>query len=514
MNNSASPRRYPSENQIGKIHHMKIHWKTLFGLAALSSATLGGHIYLKAKEARKAAEVTVDLSMLDRTSGIQVSYKSVVDKAAPSVVYINTSQTVEGRQESLMPFGDDPIFRRFFGVPDGQLPNRPQHQEKRQGLGSGVIVSEDGYILTNTHVVKGADEIEVVLADGKKHYDASLVGTDPQTDVAVLKIDTTGLKPITLADSNTVEVGDVAFAIGNPLGVGQSVTMGIVSAKGRSGFWMTDYEDFIQTDASINPGNSGGALVDGKGRLIGINTFIVSRSGGNQGLGFAIPSNLARQVLDQLVADGKVSRGLLGVMIQSVDEDLAQAFGLKEAKGAVVSEVTKDSPAEKAGVLAGDIVVGFNGRDVEDHDDLRLKVAGTAPGTKAKLKVLRDGKEKEFEVTLGSLDGQVASTGGSAWGGETGLLEGLEVEDLTPELRGRYSIPSNVEGAVVTNVDPDSPSAEAGLKAGNVISSIDRKKVGSAEGARSLALKAKQDRLLLHVRTSQGSKYVILKKDS
>jgi len=455
--------------------------------------------------------IQVDASPLIRSGKFTASYKDVVDKAAPSVVYIFTQQTLkERRQPPMTPFFDDPFFRRFFGDQFGIQPGQPQPPLKRQGLGSGVIVSEDGYILTNTHVVEGADEIQVVLPDAKKSYDAKLVGTDPQTDVAVLKIDESGLPAITFADSDQVAVGDVVFAIGNPMGVGQSVTMGIVSAKGRSGFGMTEYEDFIQTDASINPGNSGGALVDAQGRLIGINTFIVSRSGGNQGLGFAIPVNLARFVMDQLAEHGKVTRGKLGVLIQSVTPDLAEAFELKDSKGALISEVNPGSPAEKAGLKAGDIVLSFNGKTVESHEDLRMKVARTTPGTKVKLGILRDGKNMTVAVTLGELGGGDSTKSLSgAWSDSSNLLSGVEIESLTDETRARYGIPNNVQGVVVTRVDPDSPAYERGLRPGQVIASINREPVRSAADAMRLARGS--DKLLLLVRTPQGAHYLVLK---
>ncbi|NDA68730.1 MAG: Do family serine endopeptidase, partial [Verrucomicrobia bacterium] len=338
--------------------------------------------------AASAPKLKSDPAPLSHEARPGLTFSPVIKKVSPSVVNIYTTKTVkENFRRS--PFSEDPFFRDFFGMPFGERQIPREHRER--ALGSGVIVSEDGYILTNNHVVEGADEIKVALADDKTTYSAKVIGTDPQTDVAVIKVEGKNLPAITVTDSDLVSVGDVVLAIGNPFGLGQTVTMGIVSAKGRAQ-GIVDYEDFIQTDAAINPGNSGGALVDASGRLIGINTAILSRSGGNQGIGFAVPINLVRYVMDRLVTDGKVTRGYLGVMIQPVTPELAREFKLADNSGALVGEVTSDSPADKAGLKEGDVVTEFNGKKVTDSRQLRLMVSQTAPGTKAPLRLIRDGK--------------------------------------------------------------------------------------------------------------------------
>ena len=296
------------------------------------------------------------------------------------------------------------LLRRFFGdQSQGRMPRRNSGMPRQEGVGSGVIATKDGYILTNNHVVDGADEVKVALQDGRE-FTAKVIGRDPKSDVAVIKIDATDLPAVPMADSDKVEVGDVVLAIGNPFGIGQTVTTGIVSAKGRGNMGL-DYEDFIQTDAAINPGNSGGALVDADGRLIGINTAILSRSGGNQGIGFAIPVNLARDVMGSLIKDGQVTRGYLGVMIQDLTPALAKEFKLKDTTGALIGDVTPKGPADKAGLKSGDLLVEFNGKTVTDSRHLKLEVARTQPGETVPVKILRDGTSKTLEVTVKTLPG-------------------------------------------------------------------------------------------------------------
>jgi serine protease Do len=440
----------------------------------------------------------------------RTSFASMIKRVSPSVVNIYTTKTIK-QAPAVSPLFDDPFFRQFFGAPFESIPR----ERREQALGSGVIVSEDGYLLTNNHVVENADEIKVALADDKTVYDAKLIGTDPQTDIAVLKIEGRKLPAIVIGDSDTVEVGDTVLALGNPFGVGQTVTMGIVSAKGRAGMGIVDYEDFIQTDAPINPGNSGGALVDVEGRLVGINTAIFSRSGGNNGIGFAVPINLARFVMERLVTEGKVTRGYLGVMIQPVTPDLAKAFDLPDASGALVGQVTEGSPAERAGLKEGDVIVEFNGKKVIDSRHLRLMVAQTPPDTEATLRIIRDGQSRSVTVKLGELPREGLARAGSLQRGSSGdLLDGVTVDDLDVRTRRQFNIPNRVQGALVVNVDPDSPAAAAGLRPGDVILEINRRPVTSADEAVRLSKGIEGDTVLLRVWSQGGSRYVVVKGKS
>ncbi|MCX7824806.1 MAG: DegQ family serine endoprotease [Verrucomicrobiae bacterium] len=458
-------------------------------------------------------ELKLDNTPIAEGSRPTFTFGPVIKKVTPSVVNIYTAKTVRENLR-LAPFFDDPFFRDFFGLPFGQ--QDVPRERREQALGSGVIVTEDGYILTNNHVVEGADEIKVALADEKTTYSAKVIGTDPQTDIAVIKVEAKNLPAITVTDSDHLAVGDVVLAIGNPFGVGQTVTMGIVSAKGRGGMGIVDYEDFIQTDASINPGNSGGALVDAAGRLVGINTAILSRTGGNLGVGFAVPINLARYVMERIIADGKVTRGYLGVMIQPVTADLAKEFKLSDHGGALIAEVTKDSPADKAGLKVGDVVIEFNGKKVTDSRHLRLMVAQTIPDTKVPLKVIRDAKEQTFTVKLAELPSEkgLAKAGGRSGGLRRGAqadpLDGVAVEDLDARSRREFDIPSHVRGALVTDVDPASPAAAAGLREGDVILEINRQPVNNADEAVHLSERIRGDRVLLRIWSRGGSRYVIV----
>ena len=468
---------------------------------------------IKSPESPSPAKIVVETSPVSRETRFTTSFAPVVQKAAPSVVNIYTTKLVRERRESL-PFFNDPLFRHFFGDPwEGQPRTR-----REQSLGSGVIVTEDGYILTNNHVVDQADEIKVALQGTSQTYTAQLIGTDPQTDIAVIKINAEKIPAITIADSDKLEVGDVVLAIGNPFGVGQTVTMGIVSATGRGGFGIVDYEDFIQTDASINPGNSGGALVDAEGRLVGINTAILSRTGGNQGVGFAVPINMARGVMERIITDGKVIRSYLGVGIQDLTPELAREFDARSDRGALVGEIWPNTPAAEAGIKPGDIITEINGRKINDSRGLRLIVALTPPGTKSTLKLLRGGKEMTVEVTVREMPKKgmqpptsrerppaprPESTGG--------LLRGIEVANLDSRWRDQFEIPPHIQGALVMNVDTGSPAYAAGLRPGDVIMEINRQPVRNSQEAVALSRDAENgEKVLLRVWSNGGTRFVVL----
>jgi serine protease Do len=437
------------------------------------------------------------LSQSERGAG---SFAPVIRQVSPSVVNIYTNKIShsgpgnEAYENRLMP---------FFGIPQEQIPR----QRLEQSMGSGVIVSRDGYILTNHHVIEGADQIWVSLHDNDAIHEASLVGTDPQTDIAVIKIETKDAPAITLADSDLVEVGDVALAIGNPFGIGQTVTMGIVSAKGRRGMGIVDYEDFIQTDASINPGNSGGALVDAKGRLIGINQSILSRSGGNQGVGFSVPINLAKYVMASIVANGHVERGHLGVTIQPITAELAEAFGLKEKNGALIAEVAPGAPAEEAGLQAGDVILEIDGHKVGGSVDLRLMVSKMAPGSQVTAIILRDGEERKLEIRIGSLS--KAQNSARVLNGAASVLAGLQVQDLDRSLRLRLGIPPRLNGALVAGIEPNSSAERAGLAPGDIIFEINRQPVKSSQEFLESAKLAEGRRLLLRVWNQGAIRYLV-----
>ncbi len=442
--------------------------------------------------------------------GESASYSPVIKQVAPAVVQVNVTARRNVPAPEMHPFFSDPRWRDFFGIPpmDEGRGRPPQRQPEQRGLGSGVIVSADGYILTNNHVVSGADEIQVTLPD-RREFTAKLVGADPKTDLAVIKVDAKDLPAITFADSDQTEVGDLVLAIGNPFGIGQTVTSGMVSALGRSMTVGLEYEDFIQTDAAINPGNSGGALIDVRGRLIGINTAIYSRSGGFQGIGFAIPSNLARSVMEQLVSTGKVVRGYLGVsMQQEINDELAKRFSLKDRDGVLVTDVVVGSPAAKAGLEPGDVIKKFNGRDVRDNRALRFAVAGVVPGTEVSLDVVRRGKMETLKVTIVEQPKDMSLAGNG--GGSASTLNGVGVADLEPAARREFRIPARVQGALITEVDPTSAAAAAGLQPGDVIQEINREPVRSAEDAVRLTENAESKKTLLRVWTRNGTRFVVV----
>ena len=438
-------------------------------------------------------------------------FATVLTPVLPAVVSISSTKIVKS-QNNVPDFFNDPMFRQFFG---NQLPPQssgPQ-SEREYGLGSGVIVNANGYILTNNHVVSGASDVEVFTQDQKK-FKAKVIGTDPLTDVAVVKIDATGLPTLTFADSSTLKVGDIVFAIGQPFGIGETATMGIVSATGRGlGGAIERYEDFIQTDAAINPGNSGGALIDLRGNLVGINTAILSGGGGeggNQGIGFAIPINMARNVMDQIVEHGKVIRGFLGVSIQSVDPDMARAFGLSRGGGALIGDVSPDSPASKAGLQRGDVVLDLNGQAISSSQDLSVRVSQSAPGTVAHLKIFRDGQEKNVDVTLGEFPEKGSATNAQPGEAAPAGLQGIQVQNLTADIARQLQLPPSTQGVVVSDVDQSSAAAESGLQRGDVIQEVDRKAVHNVDQYQQALAGTNNKSVLLLVNRGGTTHYVIV----
>ncbi|MBZ5601974.1 MAG: DegQ family serine endoprotease [Acidobacteriia bacterium] len=408
------------------------------------------------------------------------SYANVVDRVAPAVITIHAELRQRAPQQ--FPFQNDPFFKWFFGnrVPEGGGGSQVEH-----ALGSGVIVRSDGHILTNHHVVDGADDIRVDLNDNRT-FKAKLVGSDPLSDLAVLKIDASNLPVLALGDSDQTRVGDVCLAVGNPLGVGETVTNGIISAKGRqTGLSNGAFEDFLQTDAPINQGNSGGALVNTTAELIGINSQIMSTTGGSIGIGFAIPSNMAKNVMDQLIKSGHVSRGQLGIGIQRVTSDLASSLGLKEPQGVLVNSVAPGGPADHAGVKSGDVIVAFNGQKVTDPNSFRNNVARSAPGTEVTLTISRDGHEQQVHAKLDELKPQQEAADQQAQPSAAPGRLGMTLQPLTPSVAVQLNLPQNTKGLVVTMVDPGGPAANSGIQAGDVIQEVNRQPVTTPDQVRS-----------------------------
>jgi serine protease Do len=457
------------------------YWVLIIVVAALVFGGLmrAGVIRIPGYTVHAAPQVTVktEQNAAPVTLGdFKNGFASIIDPALPAVVNVSSTKVV--KQKQAPDIFSDPFFRQFFG---GQIPQQEQPQaQKEHSLGSGVVVNPDGYILTNNHVVAGASDVEV-FTQNHKEYKAKVIGTDPRTDVAVLKIDATGLPALTLGDASRLKVGDLVFAIGDPFDIGETATMGIVSATGRAlGGAIEHYEDFIQTDASINPGNSGGALIDARGNLIGINTAILSGGGGNEGVGFAIPINLAHHIMDQIVEHGKVIRGYLGVTIQGVSPAMAQAFGLSQGGGALVGDVKPDSPGGKAGLQRGDIVLQLNGTPVTGPDDLSLRISEMAPGSVAHLQVFRNGKTQDVNVTVGEFP-ENAQANGQPAPGAGAALQGVQVQNLNADMRQQLGIGSGTSGVVVTQVDPNSSAAQAGIQQGDVIQEVNHKPVHNAD---------------------------------
>jgi len=469
-------------------HYLKVIKPVVF-LVAFAIVLSGGFVYAKwpGNDERPA------------------SFADLVERVRHSVVNISTTKVIKGHP--LQPFfgpdspfkdffGDD-FFKRFFG-------DIPQRKFKTHSLGSGFVISQDGYILTNNHVVEKADEIRVILDTGKE-YDASVVGRDPKTDLALIKVkpDKDFPEPAKLGDSDKIRVGDWVIAVGNPFGLGHTVTAGIISAKGRV-IGAGPYDDFLQTDAAINPGNSGGPLFNMDGEVVGINTAIVARA---QGIGFAIPINMAKELLPQL-KQGRIVRGWLGVMIQDVTPELAKSFGLKEPKGALVADVLSDGPADRAGIQRGDIILEFNGKDIQDAHTLSRVVAATKPGTKVSVLILRDGREKHIKVTVGTMPEERP--------GETSVAEkaknwGISVQNLTPDLAEQFGWDRSEKGVIITEVEPGSPAWEARLHKGDLIKEVNRRRVRNVRDFKRALAKAKEtESLLLLIKRGEHTFYVAL----
>lgn len=477
-------------------------------------AAIGGVVFATADrdDTKLDPKLSIDRSPPER-SGALGGYAIVVEKIAPSVVGVVTTSQARGHGISLPGHGgipDSPEFREFFGG-RGLAPQIPQSAPKQNGLGSGVILTADGYILTNNHVVAEADKIVVRLSDGEEH-DAKIVATDPSSDIAVIKVEAKDLPAAVIGSSKTLMAGDTVLAIGSPFGLNHTVTSGIVSAIGRNNLDITGYENFIQTDASINPGNSGGALIDNKGRVVGINTAIFSRNGGNVGIGFAIPIDMAVQIAEQLISDGKISRGYLGIAMEPLTAELADALGVED-RGVVVNEVMAGSPAARAGFKAGDVIVSCQDERIDNPGALRLTVASHAPDSKLTFKVLRGDKKIDLKVKLGEMpDDLLAGDASSApsGGAGKGSLEGVKLGRLDDQVRERLDLDEKTTGVVVLEVAPDSPAAEAGVQPGLVITEINRSPVTSPAAAYNKADERRDQPTLLRVTDGKRHRFLAI----
>jgi serine protease Do len=479
------------------------------GLAGSWATARSGVSPFGAAEATTMWLPTASGSGIEKRISFDNGFEPVVKRVLPSVVNISSSKIIRSPDKGPQsPLFSDPFFQQFFGSDFSQMFRAPQ-ERREHSLGSGVIVSADGHILTNNHVVDGANEIKISLTD-EREFTAHVVGTDPKTDVAVLKVDAKDLPLVTFGDSSKMEVGHFVIAVGNPFGIGQTVTMGIVSATGRSGLGIEDYEDFIQTDAPINPGNSGGAMVNVRGELIGINTAIISGGGGNEGVGFAIPVNMARGVMDQILKNGKVTRGWLGVSVQTLTAEIAKAFGIPEQqRGVVVTDVSPDSPASRSGLTKGDVIQELNGEAIHDSRSLSLKISMMAPQVTVRLKVRRGAEERDISAVLAELPAKEAVN--SQPGAKSGTSHfGLSVEPLTPQLSRQLGLSQTTKGVVLSEVQSGSAAEEAGLQRGDVVEEVNHKSVTAVDQFQAAVSQAGNQPLLLLINRGGSHLFVVV----
>jgi len=459
-------------------------------------AGLGISSHFNIQTASFGQDVNISPASIDILTRTNQAMAEVAAAVKPAVVNISSTRTIRSHPVQ-SPFFNDPFFRNFFGNHFGNMDQPREH--KQSGTGSGVIVDKGGYILTNNHVVSDTDEIKVKLSD-KREFKGKIVGSDPKTDIAVIKIEASNLPVLKIGDSDKLRVGETVIAVGNPFGLNQTVTSGIISATGRANVGIADYEDFIQTDAAINPGNSGGALVNVRGELVGINTAIFSTSGGYQGIGFAIPTNMAKTIMDTLVQKGKIIRGWLGVSIQPVTRELAKQFGLSSERGALVGDIVENGPAEKAGVQRGDVIIEFDGKEISDPALLRTAVANTVPGKEVTLKLLRDGKPIESKVIIAELTPDLAKQSGDF----DNSLKGVHVQDISPDMKNAFDLPKRITGVVITDIEQGSP-AESILNRGDVIMEINKKPVGNTKAYAAVVSKLKSGKSMLLLIYRNGS---------